>query len=44
MSDSCTVPQKLTVLLSDGTELILFLVAAVFWISYENNVDNTYYF
>lgn len=32
------------VLVSAGTELIVFLLAAAFWISYENNVHNTYGF
>ena len=30
-----------TVLVSAGTELIFLPVAAVFWIWYEKNVDNT---
>jgi len=32
------------VLVSAGIELIFFPVAAVFWIQYEKNVDNTLMF
>jgi len=32
---------KVGVLVLAGIELVFLLVAAVFWISYENNVDNS---
>ena len=40
-TDLCLFILFMCVLVSDGIELIFLPVAAVFWIWYEKNVDNT---